>query len=237
MTRSASSIIVETIEDFTDQWILDHFDLELCSFTDSEIKNFEVKQCFPQKTIFWPFDYRTKADLISKTWICFHYYPFTLGLSYPFPPLTTEFFKLTGRCYSQIMPMVWRILISLERLNRSHSLTIGIPELSDTYNLRTNAPKFCEPVPARNDTDKMIEALLEIPMGERSFRLESCASQASLDSQYFKSEMSSGIPKSGSQFSLSELDSLLSCNIPKLIRMQKLQIFGEDGLCRPIETT
>ncbi|KAI3797895.1 hypothetical protein L1987_33159 [Smallanthus sonchifolius] len=82
--------------------------------------------------------------MISETWICFLVYPFTLGLSYPFPPLITDFFKFTGL-----------------------------------------SPKFAELVPARSDTEKRIEALLEIPVAER-------------------------VPKSSSQFALSDLDSLLS---------------------------
>ncbi|KAI3732440.1 hypothetical protein L1987_63645 [Smallanthus sonchifolius] len=72
------------------------------------------------------------------------------------------------------------------------------------------SPKFCELVPAKSDTDKRIETLLEIPVGERSFRFESTISQAILETQYSESEMSSGIPKSSSQFALSDLDNLLS---------------------------
>ncbi|KAI3741783.1 hypothetical protein L1987_59460 [Smallanthus sonchifolius] len=72
------------------------------------------------------------------------------------------------------------------------------------------APKFDELVPARSDTDKRIEALLEIPIMERSFRNESAISEASFNTQYSEPGMSSGIPQSGSQFALSNLDSLLS---------------------------
>ncbi|KAI3754267.1 hypothetical protein L1987_54047 [Smallanthus sonchifolius] len=60
------------------------------------------------------------------------------SLSFPFPSLINDFFEITSLSYSQVMPMVWRILFLLDKLNRSHSLTIGIPELASVYNLRTH---------------------------------------------------------------------------------------------------
>ncbi|KAI3744711.1 hypothetical protein L1987_57802 [Smallanthus sonchifolius] len=201
MTRSTSSIIAETIEDFTDQGILDHSDPELCSFTDQDIKLLKSNNVFPQKTVFRSFDFRTKADLISKTWVCFHSYPFTLGLSYPFPPLITEFFKLTCLSYYQTMPM--------EEVRISAIFNISNLFLIILFFLYAT-PKFAELVPARSDTEKRIEALLEIPVAERSFRVELTISEASFEIKHSESEMSSGIPKSSFQFALSDLNSLLS---------------------------
>ncbi|MFS8024963.1 hypothetical protein Hanom_Chr16g01469441 [Helianthus anomalus] len=47
-------------------------------------------------------------------------------------------FEINKLCYSQVMPMFWRILLTLENLKRSHSLSIGIPELAHVYKFRTH---------------------------------------------------------------------------------------------------
>ncbi|KAI3805430.1 hypothetical protein L1987_27799 [Smallanthus sonchifolius] len=70
--------------------------------------------------------------------------------------------------------------------------------------------KFEKPVPARSDTDKRIEALLEILIGERSFHFESVVSEASFATEYSEATMSSKIQRSGSHFALDDLDSILS---------------------------
>lgn len=61
-----------------------------------------------------------------------------LGLTYPFPPLITEFFKTSRLCYPQLSPMGWRLLFTLHRLNQHYGLNIGIPEISMIHQLRTH---------------------------------------------------------------------------------------------------
>ncbi|KAL8199461.1 hypothetical protein R6Q57_013029 [Mikania cordata] len=80
----------------------------------------KLSQAFPKETIFRRFDPALKADHSSPTWICFLGYPFSLGLSFPFPFLLRflSFFLITRLCYLQLMPMGWRLLVSLHRLNR-----------------------------------------------------------------------------------------------------------------------
>ena len=102
------------------------------------ISIFFVRIIFPIETKFRAFDPRMKADLSSPTWVCFYAFPFSLGLSYPFPSLISEFFEITGLAYSQAMPQVWRILHTLHRLNEKHSLRIGLPEIASNYQLRTH---------------------------------------------------------------------------------------------------
>ncbi|MFS7956031.1 hypothetical protein Hanom_Chr07g00649781 [Helianthus anomalus] len=49
-------------------------------------------------------------------WITFPAALFQKGFTYPFLVLTQGFFTLTGLCYIQAMPMVWRVLYTLEHI-------------------------------------------------------------------------------------------------------------------------
>ncbi|MFS7968640.1 hypothetical protein Hanom_Chr09g00799981 [Helianthus anomalus] len=54
-----------------------------------------------------------KADLCSEKWVCFPFYPFSIGFTFPFSHLVNEFFNITKLAYSQAMPFMWRILYTL----------------------------------------------------------------------------------------------------------------------------
>ena len=110
--------------------------MELCRFTDPEID--QLRPYFPESAVFRPFDSSLKSDSVSDTWVTFPAMPFQLGFSYPFPPLTQEFFELTGLSYIQAMPMLWRVLCTLERLVAQGDIEIGMSEISHLYNLYTH---------------------------------------------------------------------------------------------------
>ena len=76
-----------------------------------------------------------KSDCISDTWVAFPTTPFLIGFSYPFPIFTQSFFALTGMCYIQAMPMMWRVLYTLENIIEQEGVEIGVSELSQLYNL------------------------------------------------------------------------------------------------------
>ncbi|KAJ0753208.1 hypothetical protein HanPI659440_Chr09g0333131 [Helianthus annuus] len=107
--------------------------MELCRFTDPEVDQF--RPCFPDGTIFRPFDSSTKSDCVSDTWITFPAAPFQIGFTYPFPVFTQGFFTLTGLCYIQAMVMVWRVLYTLEHIVEQEGIDIGMSELSQLYTL------------------------------------------------------------------------------------------------------
>ncbi|MFS7904522.1 hypothetical protein Hanom_Chr01g00037091 [Helianthus anomalus] len=107
--------------------------MELCRFTDPEVDQF--RSCFPDGTIFRPFDSSTKSDSVSNVWITFHASPFQIGFTYPFPIFTQGFFTLTSLCYIQAMSMVWRVLYTLEHIIEQEGIDIGMPELIQLYNL------------------------------------------------------------------------------------------------------
>ncbi|KAF5756065.1 hypothetical protein HanXRQr2_Chr17g0810211 [Helianthus annuus] len=107
--------------------------LELCRFTDPEIDR--IRHCFPEGTIFRPFDSSMKSDCVSDAWITFPATPFLIGFNYPFPVLTQAFFTLTDMCYIQAMPMMWRVFYTLENIIEQEGVEIGLSKLSQLYNL------------------------------------------------------------------------------------------------------
>ncbi|KAJ0943801.1 hypothetical protein HanPSC8_Chr03g0108941 [Helianthus annuus] len=60
-----------------------------------------------------------------------------IGYSYPFPQFTRSFFSLTGICYIQAMPMIWRVLYTLERIIEQEGIDLGMSELGEMYDLTT----------------------------------------------------------------------------------------------------
>ncbi|KAJ0943026.1 hypothetical protein HanPSC8_Chr03g0099121 [Helianthus annuus] len=106
---------------------------ERCCFTDPQIDR--IRHCFPASTVFKPFDPTVLSDLISETWVAFSVTPFTIGYTYPFPDFTQSFFSLTGISYIQAMPMIWRVLITLERIIEQQGIDLGMSELAEMYDL------------------------------------------------------------------------------------------------------
>ncbi|KAF5795599.1 hypothetical protein HanXRQr2_Chr08g0341551 [Helianthus annuus] len=102
-------------------------------FTDPQIDR--IRHCFPANAVFKPFDPTYLSDHASETWIAFPFTPFTIGYTYPFPAFTQSFFSLTGISFIQAMPMVWRVLITLERIIEQHGIDLGMSELSEMYDL------------------------------------------------------------------------------------------------------
>ncbi|KAJ0669011.1 hypothetical protein HanPI659440_Chr17g0696191 [Helianthus annuus] len=107
--------------------------LELCRFTDPEINR--LRHCFLEGTIFRPFNSSMKSDCVLDAWITFPASPFQIGFTYPFPFLTQSFFTLTSFCCIQAMPMVCRVLYTLENIIEQEGIDIGLFELSQLYNL------------------------------------------------------------------------------------------------------
>ncbi|MFS7947468.1 hypothetical protein Hanom_Chr06g00548631 [Helianthus anomalus] len=87
---------------------------ELCFFTDPDIGL--IRYYFPADTVFKPFDSSAKSDSVSDTLVAFPATPFLIGFSYRLPAFTQSFFAPTGMCYVQAMPMMWRVLYTLENI-------------------------------------------------------------------------------------------------------------------------
>ncbi|MFS7963308.1 hypothetical protein Hanom_Chr08g00736561 [Helianthus anomalus] len=110
---------------------------ELFTFDDQCIRHLVTSEIFPKNTVVRPFHPTTKADFSSKKWVCFPFYPFSIGFTFFFSPLVNEFFNVTKLAYPEVMPLLWRILFTFDRLNCTHSLDMTFSEIADVYELRT----------------------------------------------------------------------------------------------------
>ncbi|KAJ0942254.1 hypothetical protein HanPSC8_Chr03g0089821 [Helianthus annuus] len=117
------------------QGIIKDSPTERCCFTDPQVDR--TRHCFPANTIFKSFTPTALSDFISDTWVAFPVTPFLIGYSYPFPQFTQSFFSLTGISYIQAMPMIWRVLYTLERIIEQEGIDLGMAELAEMYDLTT----------------------------------------------------------------------------------------------------
>ncbi|MFS8004477.1 hypothetical protein Hanom_Chr13g01226311 [Helianthus anomalus] len=76
-----------------------------------------------------------KRNCVSDVWVTFLVATFQIGFTYPFPTLTQGLFTLIGLRYIQAMPMVWRVLYTLDHILEQEGIDIGLSELSRLYNL------------------------------------------------------------------------------------------------------
>ncbi|KAF5790934.1 hypothetical protein HanXRQr2_Chr09g0388951 [Helianthus annuus] len=93
---------------------------------------------FPVDAIIRPFDREVRSNVSSDEWVCFLAYPFSIGLRYPFPAFISRFFELTGLSYAQTMPMVWRVLVTLDQIRSCHIPDLCIEDLPVAYHLRSH---------------------------------------------------------------------------------------------------
>ncbi|KAJ0618271.1 hypothetical protein HanLR1_Chr02g0049001 [Helianthus annuus] len=130
-TRSSPAKNPEHNSPLKSQGLTKNPSMELCCFTDPEVD--QLCRCFPDGTIFRPFDSSMRSDCVSYVWVTFLAAPFQIGFTYLFPTLTQGFFTLTGLCYIQAMPMMWRVLYALEHIVEHEGIDIGLSELSRLY--------------------------------------------------------------------------------------------------------
>ncbi|KAJ0922584.1 hypothetical protein HanPSC8_Chr05g0205601 [Helianthus annuus] len=123
---------------FHNQNLLNEPSKEICSFDNADIAALRASGAFPAGTIFRPFDREVRLDFCSDEWVCFFAYPFSIGLQYPFSPFISRFFELTGLSFAQTMPMVWRVLATLERIKARHMPDLCIEDLPMAYRLRSH---------------------------------------------------------------------------------------------------
>ena len=135
ISRSQTNIVASSLPDFTDQQILSSE--EPSSYTQDDITKLLQSDAYPEGVIIKGPDPSLKEDLISPNWIAFPEYPFTLGLTYPFPGIVSDFFAVTGLSFIQAMPIIWRVLYWVNLLNENKKLNIGVEELASVYDLQT----------------------------------------------------------------------------------------------------
>ncbi|KAJ0434740.1 hypothetical protein HanOQP8_Chr17g0670081 [Helianthus annuus] len=76
--------------------------------------------------------------MASNEWLCFNAFLFTLGLRFPFPDFITDFFRITKLSFSQTMPILWRVLLVLDRIKNAHIPELSVHDLPLAYQLRAH---------------------------------------------------------------------------------------------------
>ncbi|KAJ0715061.1 hypothetical protein HanPI659440_Chr13g0496771 [Helianthus annuus] len=138
MATRTRSQMADSAPLFHKQNLLKEPSREVCSFDNADIAALRASGAFPPGTIFRPFDREVRSDFCSDEWVCFFAYPFSIGLQYPFSPFISRFFELTGLSFAQTMPMVWRVLVTLEQIKARHMPDLCIEDLPMAYRLRSH---------------------------------------------------------------------------------------------------
>ncbi|KAK9740225.1 hypothetical protein RND81_03G020600 [Saponaria officinalis] len=78
-----------------------------------------------------------KADFRRLGWTCLYFYPFFLGLRFPFPKLIQDFLRLNRLAICQIAPYAWRTLLPLFAMNDSYGSGIDLSDLGHLFTVRS----------------------------------------------------------------------------------------------------
>ncbi|MFS7995580.1 hypothetical protein Hanom_Chr12g01119591 [Helianthus anomalus] len=136
MARQTRSSSGDSTPTFFPHNILQDPEKEMCSFDNAHLLALKTSGIFPEVTVFRPFDREIRSDMASNEWLCFNAFPFTLGLRFPFPDFITEFFHIINISFSQTMPMLWRVLLVLDRIKNAHVPELSVHDLPLAYRLR-----------------------------------------------------------------------------------------------------
>ena len=67
-----------------------------------------------------------EADWYREGWTCFYYFPFELGMTFPFSQLVDDVASSLKISSAQLMPSAWRVLACLGAIENKHHLGINI---------------------------------------------------------------------------------------------------------------
>ncbi|MFS7906140.1 hypothetical protein Hanom_Chr01g00055781 [Helianthus anomalus] len=167
-TRSHTADFVPT---FKEQNLLKEPKKEVCSFDNADIVALKASDAFPAGAIIRPFEREIRSDVSSDEWVCFLAYPFSIGHRYPFPAFISRFFELTGLSYIQTMPMVWRVLVTLDQIKSCHIPDLCIEDLPIAYRLWSH-----ELAPPSAESEQRFKEIYRLPESERTFSLSFASS-------------------------------------------------------------
>ncbi|XP_074293705.1 uncharacterized protein LOC141620839 [Silene latifolia] len=77
-----------------------------------------------------------KANLVSPGWFCIFEWAFKAGCKLPFTPLMIDTIRAMEVSPFQIMPMVWKLVHSIENLCAKHNLVITINDIKAVYHMK-----------------------------------------------------------------------------------------------------
>ncbi|MFS7975980.1 hypothetical protein Hanom_Chr10g00887061 [Helianthus anomalus] len=121
---------------------------ELCRFTDHEID--QIHSHFPPGTIFRPFDSTVKSDCSLLS-----------GCAFLLP------------LFNQAMPMLWRVLYTLEHIISKEDISLGLTEVNHLYNLVSHGSHVICSKPSLNTHTLSSRSPRMNPTGETTASLSS----------------------------------------------------------------
>ena len=79
---------------------------------------------------------KERVDWFKKGWVCLYFYPFDIGMPFPFSKLVQELFVDIQISPGQLMPYAWRVLAFLDAIEAKHKLGIDIDVVKYCYSLK-----------------------------------------------------------------------------------------------------
>lgn len=76
------------------------------------------------------------ADWHRSGWVCFYYYPFSIGMTFPFSKLVTDVLSALHVSPRQLMPLAWRTLACLDAIKDKHHLGIDADVIKYSYTIK-----------------------------------------------------------------------------------------------------
>ena len=77
-----------------------------------------------------------RADCFRPGWVCLYFYPFDIGMTFPFSKLVQELLDDMQISPGQLMPFAWRILTCLDAVEAKHKLGIDVNVIKCCYSLK-----------------------------------------------------------------------------------------------------
>lgn len=75
------------------------------------------------------------ADFYRAGWVCFYYYPFGIGMKFPFSKLVFDVIPSQHVSPAQLMPSAWRTLACLDAIVEKHKLRIDANVVKYSYTI------------------------------------------------------------------------------------------------------
>ncbi|XP_074278577.1 uncharacterized protein LOC141602170 [Silene latifolia] len=97
------------------------------------------KKIIPESTEVWiPESCPVRANWVSPGWFCIFEWAFKAGCKLPFTPLMIDTIRAMEVSPFQIMPMVWKLVHSIENLCAKHNLVITINDIKAVYHMKNH---------------------------------------------------------------------------------------------------
>lgn len=103
------------------------------SLSTSDVEVLVNSRILPPSTIFFVTHESEKADWTMPGWSCFYEYPFLNEASIPFSSFIKAFLTHLKVALCQLMPMVWRVLVSTDILAEKLGFELTLGDLAYTY--------------------------------------------------------------------------------------------------------